>query len=99
VGTYKVIGNKGHEIEADLLLHPGEVLGEELEAREIAQKDFAEIIDLRPPHLNELIKGKRNISALLALKIEKQLGISAGFWMCLQVEYDLNIARKQLKVA
>lgn len=99
MGTYKVIGNKGQEIETVTLLHPGEVLGEELDARGISQKDFAPLIDLRASHLNELIKGKRNISALLALKIEKQLGISAGFWMRLQVEYDLNIAREQWKVA
>jgi HTH-type transcriptional regulator/antitoxin HigA len=54
---------------------------------------------MRPPHLNELIKGKRHISALLALKLEKQLGISAAFWLRLQIDYDLKIARKQLKVA
>ena len=62
-------------------------------------KEFAELLDMRAPHLNELIKGKRHISALLALKLEQQLGISAGFWMRLQVEYDLKIAKKQLKVA
>lgn len=99
MGTYKITGSKGNEIDSDILLHPGEVLGEELTARKIPQKDFAELIDMRPPHLNELVKGKRHISAMLALKIEKQLGISAGFWMRLQIEFDLNQARKQLKVA
>jgi HTH-type transcriptional regulator/antitoxin HigA len=99
MSTYRVISKKGAEIEAYVLLHPGEVLAEELTAREIAQKEFAELIDMRPPHLNELLKGKRHISAILALKLEKLLGISAGFWMRLQIEYDLNIARKQLKVA
>ncbi len=54
---------------------------------------------MRASHLNELIKGKRHISALLALKLEQQLKISAGFWMRLQVEYDLKMAKKQLKVA
>lgn len=84
-------------METDVLLHPGEVLRDELEARNIAQNQFAETVSMRPPHLNELIKGKRNISALLAIRIEKVLGISAGFWMRLQVEYDLRIARQQLK--
>jgi antitoxin HigA-1 len=99
MGVYKVIGKNGKEIETDAILHPGEVLGEELVAREIPQKEFAELVDMRPPHLNELIKGKRHVSAILALKLEKQLGISAAFWLRLQVDYDLKMARKQLKVA
>ncbi len=99
MGTYKVIGKSGKELVSDVLLHPGIVLGDELLARNIQQKEFAALLDMGAPHLNELIKGKRHISALLALKLEQQLGISAGFWMRLQVEYDLKIAKKQLKVA
>ncbi len=99
MGTFKVIGKNGKELNSDVLLHPGLVLGEELTARNIPQKEFAELIDMRAPHLNELIKGKRHVSALLALKLEQQLGIEAGFWMRLQVDYDLKIAKKQLKVA
>ena len=99
MGVYKVTGKNGKEIETEVILHPGEVLGEELGARAIPQKEFAELVDMRPPHLNELIKGKRHISAILALKLEKQLGISAAFWLRLQIDYDLKIARKQLKVA
>lgn len=97
--TFKIIGKKGSEIDATILLHPGEMLGEELSARGIAQKDFAELIEIRSPHLNELVKGKHHVPALLALKFEKNLGISTGFWMRLQIEYDLNQARKQSKVA
>ena len=99
MSKHKVIGSKGNDLETNVLLHPGEVLGEELEARDILQKDFAKLLDLRPSHLNELIKGKRHVSALIALKLEKHLGIDAGFWMRLQVDYDLKQARKQLKVA
>ncbi len=99
MGTYKVIGKNGKEIVSEVLLHPGFVLGEELTARNISQKAFADSVGLRAPHLNDLIKGKRHVSALLALKLDQQLGISAGFWMRLQVEYDLKIAKKQLKVA
>lgn len=95
----KVIGRNGKEIFTVVLYHPGELLGEELAARGISQKEFAELVDMRAPHLNELIKGKRHISALLALKIEQQLGIDADIWMRLQVDYDLEIARKHLKVA
>jgi addiction module HigA family antidote len=99
MSKHKVIGSKGNDLETNVLLHPGEVLGEELESRGILQKDFAKLLDLRPSHLNELIKGKRHVSALIALKLEKHLGIDASFWMRLQVDYDLKQARKQLKVA
>jgi addiction module HigA family antidote len=99
MGEYKVIGKNGKEIYTDILYHPGELLSEELEARGIVQKDFAALVNMRPSHFNELLKGKRHISALLALKIEKELGIDAKFWMRLQVDYDLKNARKQLKVA
>jgi len=99
MGTYKVIGKNGKELVSDVLLHPGSVLGDELAARAIPQKDFAALLDMRASHLNELIKGKRHVSALLALKLEQHLNINAGFWMRLQVEYDLKMAKKQLKVA
>jgi antitoxin HigA-1 len=97
--TYKAIGKNGKEIHTATLLHPGEVLAEELEARAISQKAFAGLVNMRPPHFNELLKGKRHISAILALKLEQQLGIEADFWMRLQIDYDLKMARKQLKVA
>ena len=99
MGNYKVIGKNGKEIHTDLLLHPGEVLAEELDARGISQKDLAALVGMRPPHFNELLKGRRHISALLALKLENHLGIDAGFWMRLQIDYDLKIARRQIKAA
>jgi antitoxin HigA-1 len=96
---HKVIGKNAREIYSDVLLHPGEILFEELEARDISQKDFAESVGMRPPHFNELLKGKRHISAMLAIKLEEKLKIETSFWMRLQVDYDLKIARRQLKVA
>jgi addiction module HigA family antidote len=95
----KIVGVNGKQIFSDILFHPGELLGEELEARGLSQKEFAGAVGLRASHLNELIKGKRNISAVLALKIEKELSIDADIWMRLQVQFDLDSARKQLKVA
>jgi HTH-type transcriptional regulator/antitoxin HigA len=63
------------------------------------QKNFAILVNMRPSHFNELLKGKRHISAILAIKLEEQLGIEAGFWMRLQIDYDLKIARKQMEAA
>lgn len=96
---FKVVNKRGKEIFSKQVLHPGEILHEELASRAISQKEFADLLEMRPSHLNEVIKGKRNISALLALKLEQQLGISAAFWMRMQVDYDLKMAKKQLKVA
>ncbi len=96
MSNYQVIGSDGKPIEIDVLLHPGEVLNDELEARNISKKDFATILEMQPPHLSDIIKGKRHISAKLALKLEKHLGIDAGFWLRLQNSYDLTIAKREL---
>lgn len=68
-------------------IHPGEVLREELLERGIKQKDFAQMIGVQATHLNEFIKGKRNLNEELAMKLEKALGISYKNWMNLQSGY------------
>jgi HTH-type transcriptional regulator/antitoxin HigA len=72
--------------------HPGTILGYELKDREISQKDFAVMIGMQKSHLNELIKGKRPITKLIADKIEAMLGISAVSLvnMLAQYEYDMK---------
>jgi len=76
--------------------HPGVVLGEELEARAIKPSAFALQIGLYPNVITELIRGNRSISASLALKLEEALGISAGFWMRMQAQYELNTERLKM---
>jgi len=49
-------------------------------------------------HFSEVLRGKRNIKASLAIKLEKALGISAEFWIRLQGEYDLALERKKLEI-
>ena len=97
--TYKAFAKNGKEIQTPASLHPGEVLAEELEARGLSQKSFAALVNMRPSHFNELLKGKRNISATLALKLEEHLEIDAAFWMRLQIDFDLKKARRQLAAA
>ncbi len=67
--------------------HPGSVLKKELKARGIKQKDFAEVIGMPAPNLSELIKGKRNITESIAIKLEGALGIPFQNWMNLQNRY------------
>ena len=68
-------------------IHPGEILREELRERGIKQKDFAQSIGVQATHLNEFIKGKRNLNEDLAMKLESQLGISFKVWMNLHNGY------------
>ena len=67
--------------------HPGTILKKELMARGIKQKDFAVAIGMPASNLSELIKGKRNVTEGIALKLEKELGIPFQNWMNLQNRY------------
>jgi antitoxin HigA-1 len=96
MSTHKVIGQNGKELRSAVLLHPGEVLEEELEARGLKKSVFAMELKIYPSHFSNILKGKRNINATIALKLEKSLDISAEFWMQLQAEYDLKLERQRM---
>ncbi len=93
--NYKVISSKGKELHTDVTLHPGEILEDELEARELKKTAFAALLGIKPGHLSELLRGKRHVSAATALKLEKLLNIPAEYWMRVQVQYDLFIERQK----
>ena len=95
--NYKVLNSKGKEIYTDVALHPGELLQDELEAREIKKTAFAALLGIKPGHLSELLRGRRHVSAATALKLEKLLNIPAEYWMRLQVYYDLFVERRREK--
>jgi antitoxin HigA-1 len=94
---HNVYGRKGERIETDLILHPGEVLLDEIETRNLKKLEVALALEILPGHLSEIFKGKRNITATTALKLEQVLNISAEFWMGLQSDFDLSKARKKFK--
>ena len=80
--------------------YPGEILQEEfLEPAGITQTAFAEELGWTRTRLNELIKGKRGITADSAFDLAEVLGTSAKLWMNLQATYDLDKASKQRNVA
>ena len=93
---YNVIGKSGKVIDSNVLLHPGELLAMEIEARELKKSDFADALGIKASNLSELLKGRRHISALVALKLEALLKISASFWLRLQSDYDLSVAKQGL---
>lgn len=75
--------------------HPGEILKEELAERGITQKAFAAQTGMSATHLNELIKGKRDINAAIAFRLEQALGISFQTWINLQSGYDYDRLKVQ----
>lgn len=78
--------------------HPGSVLKDELQTRKISQKEFARDIEMQPTMLNEIIKGKRAITAEIAIMLENALDIPADFWMRYQFQYELDCARGKEKL-
>lgn len=80
--------------------HPGEILLEEfLQPMNITQVAFSKKLGWTKARLNELIKGKRGITADSALDLAKALKTSAKLWMNLQATYDLDRAEKQRQAA
>jgi addiction module HigA family antidote len=80
--------------------HPGEILLEEfLEPAGMTQSALAEKLGWTTARLNELIKGKRGITAAAALDLADVLGTSPMLWMNLQATYDLDKAAKARQVA
>ncbi|MEO0041136.1 MAG: hypothetical protein RL329_584 [Bacteroidota bacterium] len=93
---YKVRSAEHQEITTDEILHPGDVLEMELTARGI-KKNFAALqLGIRSSHLSDLLRHKRHVSAILAIKLQLFLGIDADFWMRVQSGYDLAIAWQQM---
>ena len=68
-------------------IHPGEILREELQERGINQREFAQVIGVRSTHLDEFIKGKRNMNDNLAIMLEQHLGSPYKTWMSLHNGY------------
>jgi len=78
-------------------IHPGEVLLEEfLEPLGVTQHRLAVSIDVPPRRINEIVHGKRGISADTALRLARYFGTSDRFWLNLQSRFDLEVERDQL---
>ncbi len=75
-------------------IHPGEILLEEfLNPMGISQNRLANAISVSPRRINEIVLGKRSVTADTALRLAKVFGTSVQFWMGLQAEYELREVR------
>lgn len=78
-------------------VHPGEVLLEEfLNSLEISQYRLAKDLHVPARRINEIVQGKRSISADTALRLSKYFRNSAEFWLNLQARYDLEIQKEAI---
>lgn len=78
-------------------VHPGEVLLDEfLEPMGISQYRLAKDISVPSRRINEIVHGKRSVTADTALRLARYFGTSARFWLNLQTSFDLDVASDRL---
>jgi addiction module HigA family antidote len=78
-------------------IHPGEILLEEfLNPMGISQYRLAKETSMPPRRINEIVQGKRSISANTALRLARYFGTTDRFWLNLQARYDLEIEKDRL---
>ena len=74
-------------------IHPGEILMEEfLTPLGISQNQLGNALAVSPRRINEIVHGKRSVTADTALRLARYFGNSAGFWLGLQLDYELDVA-------
>jgi len=78
-------------------IHPGEILLEEfLKPMGLSQNKLATDIGVSPRRINEIVLGKRRVTADTALRLAKYFGMSPQFWLGLQMDYDLDLESDRL---
>lgn len=78
-------------------IHPGEILMEEfLTPLELSQNQLANDIGVPPRRINEIVHGKRRVTADTALRLSHYFKMSPQFWLGLQMDYDLDIEEDKL---
>ena len=80
-------------------IHPGEHLAEMLAELGISQYRLARTIGVPPRRINEIVHGRRSVTADTALRIGRALGTTPEFWLNLQRMYDLDLARTSADIS
>ena len=80
--------------------HPGETIQEDiLKPLGMSVNQLAKALGITAARLNDIVRGRRGITADTALRLARYLGTSAEFWLGLQLEYNLRIAEKRVRAA
>lgn len=93
------MASKAAEVWPDRAIHPGVYLAQELEARSMTQTELSRRMHRPVQVINEIVGGKKSVSAETALGLERVLGTSARTWMNLQSNYQLVKARQRQREA
>ena len=94
------MSNSSTTTESDLIepIHPGEILMQDfIEGFGITQNKLAVSIGVPPRRINEIVHGKRGITAHPAIRLARHFGTSEEFWMNLQSNYELRLERRALR--
>ena len=83
-----------NDVESSYLIHPGDVIQEDLAYLGITQKQLAEKIGLPRSQVNEILHGKRSVNYEFALLVEKALGTDAETLLKMQHSYDISKAKR-----
>ena len=86
-------------MRSDLPIPVSEILKEELQVREMTQKDLADKMKMSPNTVSEIIRGKRDITVYSAIRLEAALGISAVFWLNFQSDYKFVLSNLNMVLA
>ena len=83
-----------------LPVYPGEILlAEFLEPLGVSQHQLARAVDVPAGRMNEIVHGRRRVTAEMALRLARCFGTSEWFWMNLQLDYDLEAGKDRLGAA
>ena len=86
-------------VVSDAVIHPGDLLAEELDARRMTQRELALAMGRPPQVVSEIVRGRRGISAETALQLEAALGTAAHIWVGLDADYRLALAQQRREAA
>ena len=77
-------------------IHPGEILADELEEIGLKSSHLAKAIDVEPNRISQILNAKRAITADTSLRLGRYFGQSDDFWLDLQKQYELDLARQEI---
>lgn len=93
--TQTILENKiANNMTSSMLIHPGEMIKDEIIARGITQKELAKQMGVSYTVFNEILNGKRPVTTEYALLLEAALGINASIWIGLQADYNMQKAKQ-----
>ena len=93
--TNNMVKNKtANNMTSSMLIHPGEMIKDEIIARGITQKELAQQMGVSYTVFNEILNGKRPVTTEYALLLEAALGTNASIWIGLQADYNLQKAKQ-----